>query len=183
VCATFTAELLSGYLDSAAAETFWFAVRTRPRFEKKVAHELQEKGIESFLPLHSVRHQWSDRKQTVSLPLFPGYGFVRITPDQSTRIRVLRANGVIGFVGASHIGTPIPDYEIEAIRELIKQKIPLGLHPYIRVGQTVRIVGGSLDGIQGILTKVNGDQSLIISVELIQRSVAMRVTGYEIEPV
>jgi transcription antitermination factor NusG len=161
----------------------WYAVQTRPRFEKKVALEFQEKGLESYVPLHAVKHQWSDRKQLVSLPLFPGYSFVRISAVQDARVAVLRTNGVNNFVGARGVGSPIPDSEIEAVRTLLKQQIPFKPHPYLRVGQAVRIRGGALDGIKGILTKVNGDQSLIISVELIQRSIAMRVTGFDVEAV
>ena len=177
-----TDELLSAQFNAIELETTWFAIRTRPRFEKKVSVELLEKGVEAFLPLHYVTRQWSDRRQIVSLPLFPGYTFVRIAPDQASRIRVLRTNGVIQFVGTTMLGTPIPDEEIEAIRRLLTQNVPFSVHPYIRVGQKVRIRGGALDGVKGLLTKVNRDQSLIISVNLIQRSVAMRVAGYEIEP-
>jgi transcription antitermination factor NusG len=107
---------------------------------------------------------------------------VRIAAVQDARVAVLRTNGVINFVGVRGIGTPIPDSEIEAVRALLTQQIPFIPYPYLRVGQSVRIRGGALDGIKGILAKVNGDQSLIISVELIQRSIAMRVTGYDIEP-
>jgi transcription antitermination factor NusG len=157
-------------------------VQTRPRFEKKISLELQEKGIQAFVPLHDVKRQWSDRKQIVSLPLFPGYAFVRISSAQEARVAVLRTNGVTNFVGARGIGTPVPDEEIEAVQRLLKQQVPFKLYPYLSVGQSVRIRGGALDGIKGILEKVNGDQSLIISVELIQRSVSMRVTGFDIEP-
>lgn len=177
-----TSELQSVYLQGLPIETFWFAVQTRPRYEKKVALELKEKGIESFLPLHSMKHQWSDRKQTVSLPLFPGYTFVRISPAQDLRVAVLRTNGVIHFVGARGVGTPIPDGEIEAVQTILRENIPFVHYPFLKVGQSVRIRGGCLDGIKGILAKFNGDQSLIISVKLIQRSVAMRVEGYDIEP-
>jgi transcriptional antiterminator NusG len=167
---------------SISVEESWFAVHTRPRFEKKVAHELQEKGIQTFLPLTSVKRQWSDRKQVVSLPLFPGYTFVRIAAVQEARIPVLRTNGVNSFVGPRGAGTPIADAEIGAIQTLLKSEIPFKAYPYLNVGQTVRIRGGSLDGMKGILTKINGDDSLVISVDLIQRSIAIRVTGYEVEP-
>jgi transcription antitermination factor NusG len=170
-------------LDTEASKPHWFAVQTRPRFEKKVSLELQEKGIQCFLPLHSVKHQWSDRKQSVLLPLFPGYTFVHVEPGQIVRVAILRTNGVLNFVGAKGIGTPIPDDEIEAVQALLKQHIPWDVCPYAKVGQTVRILGGALDGVKGTLTKINGDRSLVISVELIQRSVAMRLTGYDIEPV
>jgi transcription antitermination factor NusG len=176
-----TSELLSVDLRPFSDEIYWFAVQTRPRFEKKVAAELHEKGLESYVPLHEVKHQWSDREQKVSLPLFPGYAFVRTSSALDARVAVLRTNGVNQFVGVRGIGTPIPDSEIEAVRTLLKQRVPFELYPYLKVGQTVRIRGGALDGIKGILTKVNGDRSLIISVELIQRSIAMRVQGYDIE--
>ena len=178
-----TSELLSASLSALSSGTCWFAVQTRPRFEKKVAVDLQEKGIHSFVPTRAVKRQWSDRKQVISLPLFPGYTFVRIPPEQDARVAVLRTYGVANFVGSRGIGTPIPDGEIEAVQTLLNNEVPFKLYPYLKVGHTVRIRGGALDGIRGILTKVNGDQSLIISVELIQRSVAMRVTGYDVEPV
>jgi transcription antitermination factor NusG len=176
-----TSDLLSINLAVLPVHMSWFAVQTRPRFEKKVALALQEKGLESYVPLFAVKHQWSDRKQTVSLPLFPGYAFVRIALVQDVRVAVLRTNGVLNFVGARGIGTAVPDSEIHAVRALLKEQIPLMPHPFLKVGQVVRIRGGALGGIQGILTKVNGDQSLIISVELIQRSIAMRVSGFQIE--
>lgn len=177
----FTSDLLSVDLNTVTAQMFWFAVQTRPRFEKKVALELQEKGLESYVPVHAVKHQWSDRKQLVSLPLFPGYSFVRISAVQDARVAVLRTNGVIQFVGARGIGSPIPESEIEAVRTLLKQQIPLQPYPHLKVGQAVCIRGGALDGIRGILTRVNGHESLIISVELIQRSIAMRVSGFNVE--
>jgi transcription antitermination factor NusG len=179
---TVISDLLSVNPATVTDPISWFAVHTRPRFEKKVALELQQKGLESYVPLHAVKRQWSDREQLISLPLFPAYSFVRIAAVQDARVAVLRTNGVINFVGVRGIGSPIPDSEIEAVRALLTQQIPFIPYPYLRVGQSVRIRGGALDGIKGILAKVNGDQSLIISVELIQRSIAMRVTGYDIEP-
>jgi transcriptional antiterminator NusG len=177
-----TDEAPAASLDVLSSPRAWFAVQTRPRFEKKVVLELQEKGIQAFLPLDSVKRQWSDRKQMVSLPLFPGYTFVRISADQDVRVAVLRTNGVNNFVGARGTGTSIPDSEIEAVQGLLKQQVPFKIFPYLGLGQTVRIRGGCLDGVKGILTKINGDDSLVISVDLIQRSIAMRVTGYDIEP-
>jgi transcription antitermination factor NusG len=159
----------------------WFAVQTRPRFEKKVALELQEKGIHCFVPLQAVKRQWSDRKQLVSLPLFPGYTFVCMAVNQDSRVAVLRTNGVVRLVGSRGVGTPIPDRQIEAVQTLVKQNVTFKPCPYLKIGQSVRIRGGALDGIRGILTGINGDQSLIISVELIQRSIAMRVTGFDVE--
>lgn len=160
----------------------WFAVHTRTRFEKKVVFELREKGIETFLPLFSSRHKWSDRHRLVHLPLFPGYVFVRIAAIQGTRIAVLRTIGVSNFVGVRGVGTPIPDCEIQAIQTLLEQRVPFELYPFLNIGQRVRIRGGCLDGIEGILTAINGNESLVVSVQLIQRSVAMQISGYQVEP-
>jgi transcription antitermination factor NusG len=176
-----TSEFVGNEVSGTEGKT-WFAIQTRPRFEKKVALELQEKGIENFLPLDFVKRQWSDRKQTVSLPLFPGYTFVRIATVQHERVAVLRTMGVNKFVGGKGIGTPIPDAEIETVQTILKQEVPFKPYPYANVGQTVRIRGGCLDGVKGILIKINGDRSLVISVDLIQRSLAMHVAGYDIEP-
>jgi transcription termination/antitermination protein NusG len=177
-----TNELLSTDLSAISGEKFWLAVQTRPRYEKKVALELQEKGIQAFLPLYSVKHQWSDRKRFVSLPLFPGYTFVRIAGDQDIRVAVLRTNGVYSFVGGCGFGTPIPDEEIAAVRGMIEHRIPFQLCPFLKTGQRVRIRGGCLDGMRGILTAIKGNHSLVVSVDLLQRSVAMLVAGFQIEP-
>lgn len=163
-------------------EFAWFAVHTRSRFEKKVVSELRDKGIETFLPLISAKHKWSDRQRLIHLPLFPGYVFVRIAAMQGARIAVLRSIGVTNFVGVRGVGTPIPDAEIQAIQTVLEQRVPFQLYPYMQIGQLVRIRGGCLDGIEGILTSICGDESLVVSVQLIQRSIAMRISGYQIEP-
>jgi transcription antitermination factor NusG len=170
-----------GEIAPTPVESSWFAVQIRPRFEKKVALELDSKGIKSFLPLFPAAHQWSDRQQVVHLPMFPGYVFVRIHPRLGDRIPVLRTNGVISFVGTTGMGSPVPDAEIDAIQKVIDRNVPFLSHAYLNVGQRVCIRGGSLDGITGILTAINGDQSLVVSVELIQRSIAMKITGYRVE--
>lgn len=176
-----TSELLLTNPGIAPEQLFWFAIQTRPRYEKKVTAELQEKGIKTFLPLHSASHQWSDRRRVVSLPLFPGYVFVQIALSLHARVSVLRTNGVVGFVGVRNMGIPIPDGEIEAIQTVIKGGIAFEPYPYLKVGQSVRIRGGCLDGVSGVLEAVNGDRSLIVSVNLIQRSIAMRIEGYKVE--
>lgn len=164
-------------------ESFWFAIQTRPRYEKKVTAELEEKGVEAFLPLHSATHEWSDRRRVVNLPLFPGYVFVRIAPLLHARVSVLRTNGVISFVGVRNVGIPIPDGEIEGIQALLEGGVACEPYPYLKIGQSVRIRGGCLDGVSGVLMGVNGDRSLIVSVNLIQRSIAVRIEGYSVEAI
>ena len=176
-------ESSSSALRPEAGQSAWFAVHTRTRFEKAAACELREKGIESFVPLLPARHKWSDRQRLVHEPLFPAYVFVRIAPVQDTRIAVLRTIGVNSFVGARGIGTPIPDAEIQTVHTVLEQCVQVQLHPYLNVGKRVRIRGGCLNGIEGILTAISGSESMVVSVQLIQRSIAMRITGYEVEPV
>jgi len=161
----------------------WFAVQTRPRHEKKVARELLGKSVCNFLPLLSEKHSWSDRQREVQVPLFPGYVFVRLQDDLDGRIPVLRTMGVVGFVGGRGLGSAIPDDQIQAIQSVLDAKVPVGPYPFLKIGQMVRIIGGSLDGVKGIIAGKNGDASLVISIEMIQRSIAIRVAGYRVEPV
>jgi transcription antitermination factor NusG len=159
----------------------WYAVHTMARHEKRVASQFLEKEILTFLPLFQEVHQWSDRLSKVDMPLFSCYAFVRIVPTAENRLKVLRTSGVIGFVGAKGQGTSIRDEEIESLKTAMREKIPCISHPFINIGKRVRILGGCLDGIEGILERHGTDQSLIVSVELLQRSVSIRVNGYNIE--
>jgi transcription antitermination factor NusG len=164
-------------------EPLWFAVQTRPRHEKKVSAELKEKGFTSFLPLCSEMRQWSDRRQRVELPLFSQYVFVQLAPSPPAKVSVLRTRGVVHFVGSHGMGTPIPEEQILSIHSLLEHKVPFERCSFLKTGQRVRIRGGSLEGITGVLSGVHGDHTLIVSVEVIQRSVTLRISGYQVEPV
>lgn len=161
----------------------WFAIQTRSRHEKRVTADLREKAVEAYLPLRSVEHQWSDRRKVVDLPLFPGYVFVRISGDAIARVPVLQTDGVLGFLGIRGIGVPIPEEEIAAIQTVLREKIPVEPHPFVKVGEKVRICGGSLDGLEGLLTGVDGKRNLVVSIDLIERSVAIRISGFKVVPV
>jgi transcription antitermination factor NusG len=161
----------------------WYAVMTRARHEKIIAHRLQEQGISTFLPLVTEVHRWSDRKKKVELPLFSCYLFTRLAPTNEARLRVLWVDGVFQLVGVRGEGTPIPDEQIEALRTLVERRLPLCSYPFLRIGQRVRIRSGSLNGLEGILVGRNGDQTLVVSIEAIQRSLAVRIEGYDVEPV
>jgi transcriptional antiterminator NusG len=165
------------------AGTSWFAVQTRPRHEKKVARTLQEKEIKAFLPLFSSTHCWSDRRRVIHAPLFPSYLFVQISESLDVRVPILRTTGVVGIVGNRGMGATIPEEQIQAVQAILEQGIPFTSFSFLNAGQRVRIRGGSLDGLQGILLAKNGDQSLVVSVETIQRSLAIRVAGYRVEPI
>lgn len=172
--------------ESGAARTgapAWYAIHTWPRYEKKVAEGLLCKDLNVFLPLHSAQHQWSDRRRLIQSPLFPGYVFVRILETAATRSSILQTAGVAGFVGVRGAGIAIPDTEIDAVHAILKKGIPFSSHPFVNVGKRIRLRGGSLDGIEGILTAIDGNDTLVVSVELISRSLAIRVAGYRVEPV
>jgi transcription antitermination factor NusG len=168
---------------AALRQPNWYAIQTRSRHEKKVADEIQHKGIRSFLPLVTRLHRWSDRQKEVQLPLFPGYVFVHTAPSDKARISVLQTPGVARFVGGQGHGTPIPDKQIEDIRVILDQNVPFELYPFLEINQRVRIRGGALDGVEGTLVAKNTDHSLVVSIGLIQRSIMVRVTGYELEKV
>jgi len=161
----------------------WYAIRTRSRHEKMVADQLERQGIEGFLPLVKRLQKWSDRTKEVELPLFSGYHFVRVVFSSRDRLRVLQTHGVAGFVGINNAGTAIPDSQIQDIRTLLGSKVPFEEQPFLRVGQRVRVRGGALDGVEGILSALNEDRSLVISLESIQRSLSVRIQGYTVEPV
>jgi len=169
------------FVPQLSAPGEWFAVQTKPRHEKKAASELGEKDVVVFLPMYTALHHWSDRVKEVQLPLFPNYLFVRMAEGRSERTLVLRTNGVMSFVGMRGAGSCIPDEEIEAVRTILAAKAPFTHCPFLNVGQKVRIRGGSLDGVSGILTAVNNDRSLVVSVECVQRSIAIRLDGYGVE--
>jgi transcription antitermination factor NusG len=159
----------------------WYGLHTRPRHEKIVASRLQERGVSIFLPLVKEVHRWSDRKKTVELPLFSCYVFARFKPNRSDRLRVLRVEGVFGLVGSGGEGSPIPEAQIDAVRSLVETQLPWSSHPFLKVGQRVRVRSGALDGMEGVLVSRSGERTLVISVDTIQRSLAVRIEGYEVE--
>ena len=161
----------------------WYAVHTYPRHEKAVSERMRQQGLATFLPTVTEVHRWSDRKKTVELPLFSCYVFVNFAPCNEDRIKVLRTNGVIGLVGTRGVGTPIPEEQIQAVRTVLSQDMICGPHPFLRVGQRVRVRGGALDGIEGVLQACKGERTLIISIDAIQRSLAVRIDGYQVEAV
>jgi transcription antitermination factor NusG len=167
---------------AVGSEAHWYAVHTRARHEKKVAAQLEDKSIETFLPLNTRVHRWSDRSKKVQLPIFPCYTFLRLDGCIRGRLTVLNTPGVLGFVGVRGVGSPIPDKEIEDIQTLLAHNVPCTPYPFLKPGQRVRIRGGCLEGVEGILVSTNGNRNLVISMELIGRSVAVRIEGYDVEP-
>jgi transcription antitermination factor NusG len=172
----------SAYEHVSAAQPHWYAISVRPRFEKKAELQLRSKGIETFLPVIRQLRWWSDRRKVVETPLFSGYEFVRIQISPEQRLRVLQTCGVMNFVGVAARGTAITASQVDDLRRLLDSTAECSIRPFLRTGQRVRIRGGSLDGIEGILQE-NAPSHLILSIDCIQRSIAIRIEGYDLEPV
>jgi transcription antitermination factor NusG len=151
----------------------WFAIQVRPRYERFVATSLKGKDIEEFLPLYKVRRRWSDRLKELEKPLFHGYVFCRINPVY--RLPVLTIPGVIQFVGIDKEPIPITGSEIEGLRAIVRSGLPALPWPFLRVGQKIRIEEGPLRDVEGILANVKGLHRLVVSVALLQRSVAVEI--------
>jgi transcription antitermination factor NusG len=158
----------------------WYSIQTRYRFERKVTAQLQRKGLPTFLPLLEEIHRWSDRRQPVYVPLFSGYTFAHFDLSSGLRMELLHTEGIIGLVGSRGVGVPIPVKQIYDLQRLLSHKVPCALHAFLKVGQKVRIRGGCLDGLEGILEQ-RGEKNLVISIESIQRAVAITIEGYELE--
>jgi transcription antitermination factor NusG len=159
----------------------WFAVYIRPRHEKRVQEHLQYRRIECYLPLYTMARRWRNGcKVRIEHPLFPGYLFVRI--GKWERVGVLSVPGVISFVGTGSQPAPLSDFEIETLRS--------GLHlqnfePYRKlvIGQRVRIKAGALTGLTGVLVRGANGLRVVLTVELIQQSVAVEVDAANLEPI
>ncbi len=173
----------AGFVRPVGEDAKWYALQTMPRHEKKVSQELTAKAIECFLPTVTTIRQWSDRKRVIVEPLFTGYVFARLALTSPDRITLLRTNGVVGLVGTRGAGAPIPESEIHSIQQIVGSRAPYASHPFLSVGKRVRVRGGALNGLEGILQSVNGDESLVVSVELIRRSLSLTISGYVVEPV
>ncbi len=144
---------------------------------------LENLAVSHFLPLINEERQWSDRKQMVALPLFPGYVFVQIARSSELQLRVLKVPGIVNFIGNQSGPLAIPESEIESIQAALFHGFGCSPHPYLRTGDRVRVVRGALAGIEGTLIRCGVQSKIVISVEMIQRSVSISVPASDIEPV
>lgn len=165
------------------AKPAWYAVATRSRHEKTATSILDGLGIVSFLPLVSLKRQWSDRKKMVAMPLFPGYIFVQIAGSAELRVRVLKVPGVVSFVGNQNGPLAVSEKEIGSVRAVVSLGEGYYPHPFLKAGDRVRVVRGALAEVEGTLLRCSGKCRLVISVEMIQRSVSVEVAAADVEPV
>ena len=153
----------------------WYALRIRARDARATAEALHGKGHDVFLPFYVSRRRWSDRIKEVKLPLFPGYLFCRL--DTGKRLPVLVTPGVLHIVGTGKQPVPLDDGEIAAIQSIVASRLQARPWPFLRVGQRVRVERGPLSGMEGILISLKNGYRLVLSVTLLQRSVAVEVEG------
>lgn len=164
----------------AQPQEHWYAVCTVSRHEKVVARQMNGNGLDHFLPLYKSVRRWKDRRKELELPLFPGYVFVRI-PLQD-RLRVQKLTGVLQIVSFNGKPAPLPENEIEALRNGLNRNAWLEPHPYLKVGRRVRVRSGPMAGVDGILVRRKDKFRLVLSVDLIQQAVALEVDGADVEP-
>ena len=158
----------------------WFAVRVQPQHEKAVARNLSYLGHETFLPLYRTRRAWSDRIKELQLPLFASYVFARF--PFRLRVPVLNTPGVLSVITFGKQPAPVPDHEIAAIQAMVASGLPVHPWPYLKCGQPVRIRRGPLNGLEGILLQFKGSWRVVVSVNLLQRSVAAEVDRLWLSP-
>lgn len=159
----------------------WFAAYTTPRHEKRIAQHLQLRNIEHFLPLYSVSRKWKDGSRvSVDFPLFPNYVFVNMVRSQ--KVRVLEIPGVLALAGARQQPAAVPDLYINSLKEAIRLK-KAEPHPYLVVGETVRVTNGAMAGIEGILIRKKNEFRVVITLDMIFQSIAMEVDASDVEPV
>lgn len=158
----------------------WFAVRVRSKFESRVCTILKSTGYDTFLPTYRDRRSWSDRIKELSIPLFPGYTFCRFNPER--RLPILQVPGVVDIVSFGKRPESVPDDEIAAVRTIVETDLGIRPWPFLRVGQKVRVRKGPLTGAEGFLVEFKNGFRLVVSITILNRSVAAELDGAWIEP-
>jgi transcription antitermination factor NusG len=151
----------------------WYGIRTKSNHERVAAVVLQNKGYEQYLPVYRRWRRWSDRVVETDRPLFPGYVFCRF--DARKRLPIVSTPGVVSVVGFGNEPAPISDSEIETVRAVLRSGLAAEPCPFLRDGQRIRVRRGSLEGLEGILLKKKSDWRIVVSVAMLQRSVAVEI--------
>ena len=159
----------------------WCVAHTRHQHEKSVSEMLVTKGFEVFLPLYESTRRWKDRRKVLSVPLFPGYVFVRGAVER--RLPVLTTPGVHTIISHGERIATVPEEEIEAIRRTVDGDFSVEPHPFLHCGDRVRVTRGSLEGVEGILTRKKNLFRLVLSVEMLAQSVAVEIDAMDVVPV
>lgn len=158
----------------------WFALTVKPQHERAAAQALESKGLESFLPLYRARRLWSDRVKELHRTLFPGYVFCRFRFGD--RARVLATPSVRSVVGFGRLPAPVAEAELETVRSIVASGLPAGPWPFLKAGQAVRVDAGPLTGLEGILVQLKDAYRVVVSIQLLQRSVAVEIDRVVLRP-
>lgn len=167
-------------VSSRFEQTLWYAACTASRHEKQVARHIEQRGIDHFLPQYQTVHRWKNGLHRLQLPLFPGYIFVRMTLHD--RRRVLEVPGMVRFVEFGGTPCPIPETEINSVKLACESVLEARPYPYLVCGTQVEIWRGPLQGTTGILLRRKGQCRIVISVELIMRSMVVEVDAADVLP-
>jgi len=167
-------------LERTVPADLWYAVSVRPRHEKLVTRHLEHRGVNYFLPVYRSLRQWKDRRKELDMALFPGYVFVNL--NLRNRGGVLQAPGVVQFVSFQGQPAVVPDVEIRALESGLHAGLRLQPHPYLRQGARVRVKRGPLTGVEGIMVRRKERFRLVLSIDLIMRSVMLEVDEADVEP-
>ena len=159
----------------------WYALHVRPRFEKCVTAHLEGKGYETYLPTYISKYKWCDTVKSLSLPLFPSYVFCHF--DIHARLPVVITPGVIAVLGVGKNPSPIDEVELSSIRLITASQLQAQPHPYLAVGETVRVESGPLEGLVGIIVRMKGSDRLVVSLSLVMRSVSVEIERTCVQPV
>jgi transcription antitermination factor NusG len=162
------------------AETNWYALYTYARHEKQVARQIEQRHISCFLPVYRSVRRWKDRRKELELALFPGYVFVHIALKD--RLRVLQMASAVRFVSFNGHPVPLPESDMESLMNGLSRGVLAEPHPYLTVGRRVRVRSGPLTGADGILVRRKDKFRVVLSLDLIMRSVAVEVDEADIEP-
>jgi transcription antitermination factor NusG len=164
------------------SEAAWYALYVKSRHEFVVSGELQKKGIESFLPSVARLSQWKDRKKQVESPLFPGYLFVHIVPDPEEFLRVLKTRGAVTLISLNPgCPTPVAPEEISSLKIILQSGEKVDIYPQLKEGMPVRVRRGALRGAEGILMKKHDQHIFMVNIELLGRSVGVKVYADDVE--
>lgn len=167
--------------DAAQRQMLWYAGYTASRHEKRVAEHFAQRGVEHFLPLYDAIHRWNNGRHRVQLPLFPGYIFVRIALQD--RLRVIEVPGFVRLVGFNSLPCPLPETDINQMKEALNKGVLAEPYPYLTVGTRVEIRNGPMQGMTGILVRRQNKCRVVISVDLIMRSMAVEVDASDVVPI
>lgn len=151
----------------------WYALYTRPRHEKKVYDQLEEKGITSFLPMVKSLRQWKDRRKWVEMPLFNGYVFINI--KLKSKLEALQTHGVVRMISFGGVPASIPDWQIQQLKQVISQPETLRLEQYLKEGDAVEVIEGPLKGVKGYLREIRGQTRVAILIDGIYQSASFEV--------